>query len=420
MKSSYDVIIFGGGTAGVTAAVQAGRSGADTLLVEKNGILGGTMTVGGINAPAHFFAWGRQVIGGIGWELMRRTWGTCGEAVPDGSYSSGTPGPKHLTMDKNIFAAVCDEVIEESGTDILFHAMPASLSYSGLGWDVGICTKTGLLPLRAKIIIDATGDANAAAIAGFPLIRPETVQPATMQLLLSGYDPDRLDYRRLKKEAERAAAEGRLKSTDVSWFNDGPEAFLRGRGNNGNHIRAYGAESSEAKTKVEIEARKSVLRMYRFFKAQPGLEDLVISEMAVETGIRETVMIKGKYTMTVDEYEAGRVYDDAVCYAFYPIDEHLNDGKGINYRFLENNIVPTISFKAMLPAGSRAFITAGRCISSDRETNAAIRVECPCMAMGQAAGAAAALSASAGVDPEELDIGTLRAELKRYGAIVPA
>jgi hypothetical protein len=187
-------------------------------------------------------------------------------------------------MDKNIFAAVCDEVLEESSAEVLFHAMPASFSYSQEGWDVGICTKIGLVPVRAKVIIDATGDANAAAVAGFPLVRPETVQPATLQLRLSGYDAEALNYPRLKKASDRVIAEVRLIGTDLSWHDNGPEAFLRGYGNNGNHVRAHGAETSEGRSKVELSARKSVLRMYRFLRQQPGLKGLEISEMAVEAG----------------------------------------------------------------------------------------------------------------------------------------
>ena len=79
MNQQYDVIVIGGGTAGAIAAIQAGRAGASTLLVEKNGMLGGTMTIGGINYPAHFFAWGNQVIGGIGWELLRKTYAEAGQ-----------------------------------------------------------------------------------------------------------------------------------------------------------------------------------------------------------------------------------------------------------------------------------------------------------------------------------------------------
>ena len=82
MNREYDVIVVGGGTAGVVAAIQAGRAGVRTLLIEKNAMLGGTMTIGGINNPTHFFAWGRQVISGIGWELVHRTLAETGHPIP--------------------------------------------------------------------------------------------------------------------------------------------------------------------------------------------------------------------------------------------------------------------------------------------------------------------------------------------------
>jgi hypothetical protein len=123
--------------------------------------------------------------------------------------------------------------------------------------------------------------------------------------------------------------------------------------------------------------------------------------------------------VTVEDYEAGKVYEDAICYAFYPIDEHLNDGKGFNARRLDHHVLPTIPRGALLPAGSQFFLVAGRCLSSDREANSALRVECPCFAMGQAAGAMAALSAEKGVDPEDLTLEDVYALLRAHGAILP-
>jgi len=411
MQTPYDVIVVGGGTAGVVAAIQAGRAGARTLLVEKNGILGGTITIAGINAPAHFFAWGRQVIGGIGWELVRRTLEETGETV---SETADFP-----LIDKSIFAALCDTAVLEAGVEVLLHAMPAVVTRAEDAWTLTVCTKLGLRTFNTLVLIDATGDANLVELAGFNVIRPDITQPATLQMECTGYDPNTLDYPALAKAAELAVAAGELKNTDVSWYGSDPEAFLRRYGRNANHLRAPRAETSEGRSAAEIEARQAMLRMFRFFRKQPGLEQFRVASSCAEVGIRETITIAGKATISVADYEAGMVYDDAVCYAFYPIDEHLNDGLGINWRQLNAQVLPTIPRGALLPAGSRFLIAAGRCVSSDRLANSALRVECPCMAMGQAAGAMAALSARTGLDPEALALEDVRDLLREHGAIVP-
>ncbi len=420
MNSSYDVIVVGGGTAGVVAAVQAGRAGARTLLVEKSGMLGGAMTQEGINAPAHFFAWGKQVIGGIGWELVRRTLEETGQPVPTPEFTRDTATPRHLTMDIMVYAALCDEAVLEAGVELLLHSMPATVGREAAGdWSLAVCTKTGLRAISAKVLIDATGDANLVTLAGYEVVRPAVLQPATLQMRCSGYDPATLDYPALQAAAAAAIAAGTLKSTDIAWSNDDPGPFLRRFGNNANHLHAPGAETSEGRSMAEVEARRAVLRMHRFFRKQPGLENFRVERICSQAGIRETVTIKGKATVTTADYEAGRQYEDAVCYAFYPIDEHLNDGLGCNYRPLRKPLVPTIPRGALLPADSQFLLVAGRCLASDHEANSALRVECPCMAMGQAAGALAALAAQTGTDPEAVPLADLYRLLKQHGAVVP-
>ena len=412
LKRQYDVIVVGGGTAGVIAAIQAARAGASTLVVEKNGMLGGTMTIGGINYPAHFFAWGNQIIGGIGWELFCRTCAENGQPLPE-----AREGSRHLLVDLAIYACVCDEAVFDAGADVLFHAMPAGAS-SRTGVESAGVHKRGLRSCRAKVVIDATGDANVVAgRAGIDSFGHRSAGDA--HLRRSGYDPDVLDYAALKTAADKAIAAGELVTTDVAWFDDGPEALLRKHGHNSNHVYAPEAHTSEGRSRAEAEGRKALLRMYRFLRRQPGLENFRIDWVCPEIGIRETVTIRGKKTITASEYESGFVYDDALCYAFYHIDEHLNHGRGINTRPLKRGVFPTIPRGALLPADSRFMLAPGRCVASDREANSALRVECPCMAMGQAAGAMAALSARAGVDVEELPISDVRAMLREYGAIVP-
>jgi hypothetical protein len=413
-QQQYDVVVVGGGTAGLVAAIQAGRAGARTLLAERNGMLGGTLTMGGINYPAHFFAWGHQVIGGIGWELFCQACRESGQPIP-----APGAGSRHLPVDAFLFAALADEAVLAAGVELLFHTMPAAAAFEGGMWNLTLCTKTGLRTVRAKSLIDATGDANLVALAGYPLERADVVQPATLSFCASGYDLESLDEATLNDAASAAIAAGELAPTDLSWYGSGPRGLLRSRGRNVNHIRAPEAHTSEGRTRAEIEGRRSLLRVYRFLRRQPGLGAFQIDSFCPETGIRETVRIVGKTTVTVADYEGGRFFDDAVCYAFYPVDEHLNDGKGINKRELNSGVLPTIPRGALLPAGSRGLLVAGRCLASDREANSALRVECPCMAMGQAAGALAALGAATGRDPGDVPLADLYALLRRHGAVVP-
>ena len=161
------------------------------------------------------------------------------------------------------------------------------------------------------------------------------------------------------------------------------------------------------------------MRIYRFLRSQPGLEGLTIDYFASECGIRETYTIAGKQRITVDDYVSGRLWDDAVCYSFYPIDVHRPSGHGIDYRVLTKGTFPTIPRGALLPRDSNWLIAAGRCASGDQEANSAYRVQASCMAMGQAAGVMAALSAESGVEPEELALADIHEALRAHGAIVP-
>ena len=112
-------------------------------------------------------------------------------------------------------------------------------------------------------------------------------------------------------------------------------------------------------------------------RKQPGLEKLRVESIASECGVRETATIVGKKTVTVEDYVSGVVWADAVCYAFYPIDVHQAEQSGLDCRPLREGVVPTIPRGALLPAGSRNFLVAGRCLSSDRLANSALRVQAP-------------------------------------------
>lgn len=420
----YDVMVIGGGAAGVCAAIQAGRAGAKTLIVEKTGMFGGTTTNGGVNFPGLFHAWGKQIIAGIGWDLVAQSVAESGGTLPDFTDYQRRHFHLQVRINKFVYAALCDEHMSEAGVDVLFHTMVASVAPRQADderWQVELCTKEGVTPATARVLVDCTADANVAALAGFALNIPEENQPATLSCRISGFDLESLDLPAINAAFDEQVQQGKLHYTDVSWSTSQANVgrWLRSGGANANHIHNINGRTSAGRTQLELESRRQLLRVFRFLKTQPGLENLTIDEVCPECGVRETATIQGKATVSVSDYQSGRRWDDAVCYSFYPIDLHTSSGEGLNCEPLEEGVVPTIPRGALLPKNSENFLVAGRCISSDRLGNSALRVQATSMATGQAAGALAALSAEKSTDSEQLPMASVRELLREHGAIVP-
>ena len=420
MKETYDVIVVGGGPAGICAAVQAARAGAVTLLVEKSALLGGAITSGGVNFPGLFHAHGRQVIAGIGWELVADCVREAGAALPDFSADYGERHwLHHVAVDGAIFAALADERLTGSGAELLFHAMPAAAERSGGGWRLDLALKEGLQSVSARMLIDSTGDANLAALAGCRLERSPALQPGTLMMTAGGYDPAALDYPAIEAAFREAVGRGEVSFQDLGRTEDPCRMFLSARGQNRNHVPGVDGFSSAGRTAGELAARRAMLRIIRFFRRQPGLERFRIEHFAPECGIRETRTVRGRACVTAQDYISGRLWPDALCHSFYPIDIHRDDGLGIDIRHLPRGTVPSVPRGALLPADAEGLLVAGRCISSDREANSALRTQATCMATGQAAGALAALAVRTGSAPEDLPLAAVRGLLREHGAMVP-
>ena len=418
MKSLYDVIVVGAGPAGITAAIQAGRLGSRILLIEKQGIAGGTIVSGGIPNPGSFYAYNKQIIAGIGLEICAKAQQEVGRGIPKPTtIITRNGGTSHIKLNPAIFAAVVDEELLRAGVDILFHSMPAAISRNHGVWELNICTKTGLTNVKAKVIIDCSGDANTASMAGLDVKRNSSLQAASLVVKAAGYDVARLDYESIQKAFDLEVAASKMKKSDPGWMQGDFGFFLKNYGGNRIHIPDISAQTSEGKTLAELEGRKAMLRIQRFCRKQPGLENFVIESCASECGIRETVTITGKKNISAKEYETGYLWDDAICYSFYMLGIH-KDNELIS-RDVKPGIYPTIPLGAMLPVNSENIIVAGRCISGDQEAIAACRIQASCMAMGQAAGAAAALAAKEDIDIESLNIKQLRTQLRQHQAIVP-
>jgi hypothetical protein len=414
---TYDVLVVGGGSAGICAAVQAARTGARTLLVEKSAMLGGTTTNGGVNAPSLFDAWGRQVISGVGWELVTRVADEGGAKLPDFTKPGARQNSHAVFVSIPLYAAVADQLVIDSGCELRLHTMLGELAWNGEGYDVTLCQKEGLRRLRARAVVDASADANAVAMAGFEPIRRSYQQPGTLLFKMTGYNLDDIDIASVQADFEREVKAHRLRKSDAGWYEGDITALIKRGGYNTIHVCGIDGACSASKTQAELKARRIMLELYRFMRRHKGLDSLRIDSMAAECGIRDTVTICGLKTVTFDDYWSGRLWDDAVCYSFYPIDVHTDCG--LDYRELPRDVVPTIPLGAMIPEGSHRLLAPGRHMSSDLLANSALRVQSTAMASGQAAGAIAAISASTGLDCAKVDLEQTMDLLESHGAIVP-
>lgn len=411
---TYDVIVVGAGTAGVFAAVSAARRGAKTLLVEKNSLPGGTMTAAGVNYPGLFHAWGRQIIDGPCYEAIRRMEAMGGAVIPEIVERPQAHWMMQIRLNTFAFVSVCEEMLTESGVTVRYHCTPVWVELSEAGVRLGVAGKGERLYFSAKVLIDATGDANLATLCGFATERSETLQPATLIQDIAGYAREKIDADTVTELYEAALKAGTLAEGDFQ-YNDPMKAFREGRISM--HIGGYDASTVAGKTALELAARATLKRMLAFLRTVPGGEGVYVRSFAPECGVRETNRIVGEGYMSVDNYLSGYVYPDAVAYCFYPVD--LHETVGVHQIHLAPGIVPTIPYTALIPRGSDRLLVAGRCAAGDAEANSAYRVQAACMAMGQAAGVAAAIAARTDTSVRQVPIEALRQELAAIGAIVP-
>jgi len=173
-----DVVVIGGGTAGVFAAISAARSGSKTILIEKNSMLGGTMTAAGVNYPGLFFAWGRQIISGPCWESIERTVALGGADLPNISFRPKRHWHEQIKLNPFVYTTVLFQMCEEAGVHIICNAMISYTSEEQNGVSVIVTTKDGMVAINASVAIDATGDATLCQLAGFDMLKSPT-QPAT-------------------------------------------------------------------------------------------------------------------------------------------------------------------------------------------------------------------------------------------------
>lgn len=415
-KLSADIVVIGGGTAGTIAAIQAGRAGCKTILIEAGSQLGGTTTVGGVSFPGIFFAWGKQVIGGIGWELVQETVDLNDDTLPNFSIPHGRQHWRHqVRLNGHVYAMLAEEKALDAGVQLRYYESPQRLSFHNNRWEIESVGKGVHTTITCNQLIDCSGNALPTAMAGYDVLRESEIQPGTLQFRIDGYDLDTLDKELIKKQYQQAIDEGRFTPEE---FRSNIIGLLDSHGDNIQHVMGADSTTSESHTKANIDGRRSLLRHLRYLRTLPGCEKTTLTDMQTETATRETFRIDGHYQITHEDYVTGKLFEDAVSYSYYPID--LHDAKGVIPDHLEEGVVATIPLRALVPKKSRNFIVAGRCLSSDRLANSALRVQASCMGMGQAAGAAAVLANQKGSTPLEVPFDELRELIESHGGIVPA
>ena len=409
---STDILVVGGGTAGTIAAIQAGRAGCETVLVEVGSQLGGTTTTGGVAFPGIFHAWGKQIIGGIGWELVRESVELNGDKLPDFSKIPNTHWKHQVAVNPAIYAMLAEEKALNAGVHVRYYETPVNIAYRNDKWDVEVTGKGSSVKITCDQVIDCTGNALIASMAGFDVLRDKDIQPGSLIFQLGGYDFDALDLTKIPNEFHQHLRRGMLTNQ--------PRTTGENRYVPYGYVYVNGADSttSEAHTLANQQGRKNLLNLIRELRTFPGCEHVKVLEMKTETAVRETYRVDGLYKITKEDFISGKVFEDSLSYSFYPVDLH-RDGKSIYQEFLKPEVVATIPLRALIPKNSRNFLVAGRCVSSDRLANSGLRVQASCMGMGQSAAAAAVLASKMSGTPAGVPVGEVKELLKNHDAIVP-
>ncbi len=408
-----DILVVGGGTAGVVAAIQAGHSGCRTILVENGSQLGGTITTGGVVFPGLFHAWGRRIIGGPGWELARDAV-DLEHGFPDFSRSPGRHWHHQVRVNGPLYAMLAEEKCLEAGVHIRYYETPTSVEFNNNRWTVEIQGKGVRKQIICNQIIDCTGNAAVTSLAGYNTLREAVTQPGSILFILGGYDYESLDlesipdqYRNMLRHNWRIL---RGSSGDDDYQPFTPYSLLV--------VNGADSTTSESHTLANINGRTQVLETLRKLRTLPGCEKIKIVDMRPETAVRETYRIDGVYKISYSDYINGRIFGDSMSYSFYPIDL-WREGQPIHQEYLEKDIIATVPLRALIPKGSTNLIVAGRCVSSDRLANSALRVQASCMGMGQTAGAAAALAFNKKTTPLNVPVDELKKMIEDHGGIVP-
>lgn len=446
VASETDVLVVGGGPAGLGAALGAAEAGARVILVERYGFLGGNATAALVMPLMSFHTQkellrdsrgelklfpqdhgpGDPIIAGALAKLLNRLV-ELGGAIPP-SLETGFTVP----FDPEVFKITALDLLDAANVEYLFHAFATDVVGTSRVEGVVFETKSGPIVVKAQVIIDCTGDGDIAARAGakYDIGRTEDdlVQPMTLMFRLVGYDHALFEeyvqsnpsqwrgvhglWELVKKATD--AGDLDLPREDILFFSTPYEQELSV--NSTRITKVLGVDVWDL-TYAERASRYQMHQIAMFLKKYvPGFEDTFIAQSGTHVGVRETRRIKGLYELTSDDVLKARRFDDAIARGAYPIDIHNPVGKGTRLDRIPLGEAYDIPLRCLIPEGVRGLLMAGRCISGTHEAHSSYRVMPICMATGQAAGVCAAISAQQESEPAETNYKLVQTELIRQGA----
>lgn len=460
-KDSYDVIVVGGGPAGIMAGLAAARTGASTLVIERNGFLGGAATNSVLGPISPFMFGDEQVIDGIPQDFMDelvKVHGSTGHMKVLDPYGSGA----YLGFyDREKYKYVAEEMLLKEHVDIYYHAFIYEVSkVENRVTGVTVITKGGMKQFGAKIVVDATGDGDVSVKAGADYVygneKTGKAQPGSSMFEMVDVDvekvyeyirnnPDDFEWKsdiipvraysdRLKqhyfvaqgfKKPVKEAVEagdlqfGRDSVIVLNGIHPGSIHF------NATRVSGYDSSNPDEKSYSEIDGRRQIESVSEFMiQYVPGFEHAYVSVTSNEVGVRETRHIKGLYTLTAEDAGEGRKFDDVVSRGYFPMDIHNPDGatgytegvQGGSWTDLKDTY--DIPVRCLIPEKLDGLVLSGRCISGTSEAHGSYRTQGGIMGIGQASGVVAALCALQGVQPRQLDVKEVQKKLVEFGASV--